>query len=62
MNCRKDGCVCWQKTKGDGKTCKPDKACLKRGGRCVGRDEVDNTVQVVGKCKPNCACVVDKAE
>ena len=51
-----------QKTKGDGKTCKPDKACLKRGGRCVGRDELDNTLQVVGKCKPNCACVVDKAE
>merc|ERR1712088_607728 len=62
------GCGCWVKEQGAEKptggkptTCKSP-SCKKKGGVCVAKDDVTDDMEVVGKCKPNCACVLKPEE
>merc|ERR1712006_40208 len=67
------GCGCWVKNKEQGgekpekptggkpTTCKSP-SCKKKGGVCVAKDDVTDDMEVVGKCKPNCACVLKPEE
>lgn len=46
---------------GETGTCGPTKSCDKKGGSCVGKEEVDlDLMDKVGKCSKGCVCVVMK--
>ena len=62
LTSRKAGCRCWMKAGEDqAGTCGLGKGCIKKGGTCVLKEEVDlETMDKVGKCGKACLCVVMK--